>query len=110
MPPYGSWLTGTRCWPRRHAGGGRGICAEFPRRPELAALLEDLTPRELEVLELLARGHSNGEIATALTVSEAIVKTHVGHVLMKLGLRDRVQAVIFAYESGTVAPTPSRRD
>jgi DNA-binding NarL/FixJ family response regulator len=74
-----------------------------PAHPELAAPLESLTPREHEVLELLASGHSNGEIASALTVSEATVKTHIGHVLMKLDVRDRVQAVIFAYESGLVA-------
>jgi DNA-binding NarL/FixJ family response regulator len=74
-----------------------------PARPELAAQLEGLTPRELEVLELLARGNANGEIASALTVSEATVKTHIGHVLTKLDVRDRVQAVIFAYESGLVA-------
>lgn len=74
-----------------------------PARPELAAQLESLTPRELEVLELLARGNANSEIAGALTVSEATVKTHIGHVLTKLDVRDRVQAVIFAYESGLVA-------
>jgi DNA-binding NarL/FixJ family response regulator len=55
------------------------------------------------VLELLARGNANGESASALTVSEATVKTHIGHVLTKLDVRDRVQAVIFAYESGLVA-------
>jgi len=76
-----------------------------PARPELAAKLESLTPRELEVLELLARGNANSEIASALTVSEATVKTHIGHVLTKLDVRDRVQAVIFAYESGLVAST-----
>jgi DNA-binding NarL/FixJ family response regulator len=74
-----------------------------PSRPELAARLESLTPRELEVFELLARGCSNAEIAGAITVSEATVKTHIGHVLTKLDVRDRVQAVIFAYESGLVA-------
>jgi DNA-binding NarL/FixJ family response regulator len=76
-----------------------------PRTPvERAPGLDELTPRELEVFRLLATGMSNGEIANELIVGETTIKTHVTRILMKLGVRDRVQAVVLAYETGAVNP------
>jgi DNA-binding NarL/FixJ family response regulator len=85
----------------------RKLLEEFtktPATPRPHQRLSDLTEREVEVLHELARGLSNAEIAEELFVSETTVKTHVSHILAKLGLRDRVQAVIVAYESGLIIP------
>jgi DNA-binding NarL/FixJ family response regulator len=93
----GSWFLGIVL--RRYART-RGIASP----PEVG----ELTDHELEVLKQVARGLSNAEIAQELFVSEATVKTHVAHVFRKLGLRDRVQAVVFAYESGLVQPSATQ--
>jgi DNA-binding NarL/FixJ family response regulator len=89
-------------------GVTRRLIAEFARQgaPRAASRknLQDLTERETEVLALVARGMSNAEIAAHLVVAEQTVKTHVSRILMKLGLRDRAQAVVFAYENGLVRP------
>ncbi|GHC52162.1 response regulator [Streptomyces cinnamoneus] len=86
----------------------RRLIADFAARPaprrNRSVRLNGLTPRETEVLELIARGLSNQEIAARLVLAEQTVKTHIGRVLAKLSLRDRAQAVIFAYESGLVTP------
>ncbi len=77
--------------------------------PRSTTQLAELTPRELEVLELIARGQSNREIASELVIEESTVKTHVKRILLKLNLRDRIHAVIFAYETGLTQPGPRSR-
>jgi DNA-binding NarL/FixJ family response regulator len=91
-----------------HPSITRRLIADLARRPTprtgLPPAMSELTPRELDVLRLVARGRSNGEIAAELHLGEATIKTHLAHLLAKLRLRDRVQAVVMAYESGLVEP------
>jgi DNA-binding NarL/FixJ family response regulator len=85
----------------------RRLIADYVRRPPASvqpAALAKLTPRELEVLRLIACGLSNGEIARELVLGDATIKTHVARIFQKLGLHDRVQAVVLAYETGLVTP------
>jgi DNA-binding NarL/FixJ family response regulator len=89
----------------------RRLIADYARRPpanEQPAALAELTPRELEVLRLLARGLSNGEIARELVLGDATVKTHVARIFGKLDLHDRAQAVVLAYETGLIPPDEQR--
>jgi DNA-binding NarL/FixJ family response regulator len=91
----------------------RRLIADYARRPpasEQPAALAELTPRELEVLRLLARGLSNADIARELVLGEATVKTHVARVFGKLGLHDRAQAVVLAYETGLITPGDQRAE
>ncbi|MGH2910538.1 MAG: response regulator [Solirubrobacteraceae bacterium] len=85
-----------------HTVIGRLAAQRLPSRPDRR--VDELTPREREVLALIARGCTNAEIADALVIEESTVKTHVKRILLKLGLRDRVHAVIFAYETGLTRP------
>lgn len=118
-----TWLGGYRRAVRQAARGGDSIVAPAVTRRLIerfatrrgpthapASAIGDLTAREVEVLRLIAGGLSNSEIAQSLKIGEATVKTHVARVLMKLELRDRVQAVIFAYESGLLTGSGPTHD
>ena len=97
-----AWILRGQAARGQHAGRTR---AASPARPARDPLLEDLTPRENEMLGAMAEGLSNAEIAHRYFLSEATVKTHVRRILTKLHLRDRVQAVVYAYETGLVVPS-----
>jgi DNA-binding NarL/FixJ family response regulator len=93
----------------------RAVIEEFARQPLAPpagppAAVAGLTPREREVLDLLARGLSNPQICQQLVISEATAKTHVARILQKLGLRDRIQIVIYAYETGLITPGSTAHD
>ena len=117
-PPHAPRLTGLRgTWNALRNLGlvslgapavTRRLIEEFARRPtpppEGPVELAELTAREREILTLIARGLTNSEIAGDLVLGESTVKTHIGNILSKLGLRDRVQAVVLAYETGLVRP------
>ena len=90
--------------PRRHAAADRALLRRAATADGLPESMAELTARELEVLKLVARGLSNRQIAESLFLSEATVKSHLAHVYAKLSVRDRVQAVVLAYETGLVEP------
>jgi len=94
----------TRRLVEKFAAPGGGPAGAPTRTPAVHRDLAALTPREREILALMGRGLSNGELAARLVLSEATVKTHVAHIFTKLSLRDRAQAVVVAYETGLVAP------
>jgi DNA-binding NarL/FixJ family response regulator len=110
-PGLAGLAAGTGHGPGTAPPAGPGSTAEAGRRPGAPACdTSALTRREFEVLGLVARGMSNAEIAAALVLSEATVKTHVARILTKLSLRDRVQAVVLAYETGLIAPAAGAAD
>ena len=102
----GALALGVAAHREHHGGITRRVIEQFTRlpRPGGTDALVGRTDREREVLKLIAQGLSNAEIAARLFVSDATVKSHVGHLLAKLQLRDRVQAVVLAYESGLIRP------
>ena len=102
--PYGSSPQATLCSHRPSPAPSSKRIAQQPAASADQSILDRLTEREREVLQQLATGKSNAELAVHLYLGEGTIKTHVSNVLTKLGLRDRLQAVVFAYESGLVQP------